>query len=73
MYKEQEEIMQDEDEVVMLVEHDEYMQKFFVTISTGKVLEMNEFAACLRSLAEDIDKDPDQFLNSFTNAEFDCH
>ena len=58
--------MQNEDEVTFLVEHDELMQNFFITINSTGCLKMSELSACIRSLAEDIDKDPEGFLLGFS-------
>lgn len=65
--------MKDDDDVSFLVEHDVEMLNFFITVSSTGVLTMKELAMFLRSLANDIDKDPENFLNSFSNHNFECH
>ena len=66
-------IMKDDDEVEFLVEHDEEMKNFFITISSKSDFAPEELAACLRSLAADIEKDPKLFLKGFSAYNFDCH
>lgn len=63
----------DEDEIQFLVEHDEDMKSFIITISTAISLSPEDLTACLRGLASDIEADPNEFLRGFSAYNFDCH
>lgn len=63
----------DKDEIDFLIEHDEEMKSFFITISTQESLSPEELIGCLRSLASDIETDPKEFLRGFSAYNFDCH
>lgn len=54
--------MQDEDEVVFMIEHDEYMRNFLVSIVAPESLCSSDLAACLRTLAQDMEDNPDTFF-----------
>jgi len=62
-----------EDEIDFLIEHDEEMKSFFITISTEVSLSPEELIGCLRALACDIEDCPKEFLTGFSSYNFDCH
>lgn len=63
LYYREEKTMQDQDEVSMYFERHPNMKTYVITISSGSEMFLHEVAASLRSMADELDNDPDQFIN----------
>lgn len=65
--------MQDEEEVTFKIAHDSFQTMWSITIESPSTIDIDELAACLRSLAKDIDEDPEIFNRKANNTDFECH
>ena len=54
--------MKDDDEVVFMLEHDEYMRNFIISIVSPSSMEPDDLAACLITLSDDMTNHPEQFF-----------
>lgn len=57
--------MDESDEVTYMIEHDEDMTEFILTVKASSSMSPDEFCMSLSSLVSDIEKDPEAYFVNF--------